>query len=101
MTVARKGSRLIEVGGTVYRWTVRRRPTYCQANGWMPLTFVVEEAGGWGALLVVTMPCAHPGNWLELPSRPVLPSTVAGSVTRALADGWRPGFPGPVFPLAG
>jgi hypothetical protein len=62
--LARKGSRLITVGGATFRWTVRRRPTYSQANGWSPLTFVVERAERPGAILVVSLPCAHPGNWL-------------------------------------
>lgn len=100
MTLARKGCRRIVVNGVVFRWSVRRRPTYCQANGWSPLTFVVEQATGRGALLLVWLPYAHPGNWLALPSRPALPSTVATGISQALTAGWRPSQPGPLFTLA-
>ncbi|MFF0123748.1 hypothetical protein ACFYP7_31205 [Micromonospora arida] len=99
MTLAIKGSRRIAVDGVTYRWSVRRRPTYCQANGWSPLTFVVELAGQPGAVLVAALPCAHPGNWIGLPSQPVLPGTVAVGVRRALAAGWQPSRPGPAFEL--
>ncbi|WP_234361375.1 hypothetical protein [Plantactinospora sp. BB1] len=85
--------------GVTYRWSVRRRPTYCQANGWSPLTFVVEHAEQKGAVLVAALPCAHPGNWLGLPSQPVLPGTVAAGVRQALAAGWQPSRPGWAFEL--
>jgi hypothetical protein len=99
MTLAIKGSRRIIVDGVTFRWSVRRRPTYCQANGWSLLTFVVEQAEQPGALLVASLPCAHPGNWIGLPSQPVLPGTVAVGVRQALAAGWRPSRPGPAFKL--
>jgi hypothetical protein len=41
---APQGSRRIAVDGLVFRWLVRGRPTYCQALGWSPLTFVAELA---------------------------------------------------------
>jgi hypothetical protein len=44
MTLVKKGCRRIVVDGVAFRWSVRHRPTYCQANGWSPLTFVVEQA---------------------------------------------------------
>jgi hypothetical protein len=99
MTLAVKGSRRITVDGVTYRWSVRRRPTYCQANGWSPLTFAVGHAEQPGPVLVVSMPCAHPGNWIGLPSQPVLPGTVASCIRQAVAAGWRPGQPGPAFKL--
>lgn len=99
MTLAVKGSRKITVDGVVYRWSVRRRPTYCQALGWSPLSFVVEREEQPGALMVASLPCAHPGNWLGLPSQPVLPGTVALGVRQALAAGWLPSRRGPAFEL--
>ncbi|MFY1653336.1 hypothetical protein ACN27J_20915 [Solwaraspora sp. WMMB762] len=45
------------------------------------------------------MPFAHPGNWLGLPSQPVLPGTVALGVRQALAAGWLPFRRGPAFEL--
>jgi hypothetical protein len=100
MTLASRGSRRITVDGVDFRWKVRRKPTYCQANGWSPLTFVVELVEQRGALLVVSLPVAHPGNRLGLPSRPVLPATVSAAVRRALAAGWQPSQPGAAFNLS-
>ena len=34
MSMPRKGSRLITVDGTIYRWPVRPKPTYCQGLDW-------------------------------------------------------------------
>jgi hypothetical protein len=100
VTIASKGSRRIIVAGLAFRWLVRRRPTYCQANGWTPLTFVAELLDESGALLVVALPHAHPGNWLGLPSASVRPATVAAGIRQALAAGWQPRRPGPAFTLA-
>ncbi|WP_067832796.1 hypothetical protein [Actinomadura kijaniata] len=97
MAIARKGTRWIDVDGTAYLWKVRHRPTYSQGIGESPLTFVVERVEEPGALLVVSLPCAHPANWVGLPSATVLPSTVAEGVRTALGRGWRPGRPGPAF----
>lgn len=100
MTLAARGSRRIVVDGVEFRWKVRGRPTYCQALGWTPLQFAAELAGRPGALLVVSLPYAHPGNWLELPSAPVRPAAVAAGIRAALADGWQPTRPGRAFELA-
>lgn len=88
MALVKKRSRLIMVDGVVYRWQVRRQPTYSQALGWSPLTFVVEHAEHPGRVLVVSTPVAHPGNWLNLPTVGVRPKTVASSVRAAIAAGW-------------
>lgn len=97
MTLARKGTRSIVVGGVRYRWKVRGKPSYSQANGWTPLVFVVEHADTPGTLLVVSTPYPHPSNWLGLPATAVLPRTVAATIERALRKGWRPMLPGPPF----
>jgi len=99
MALARRGSRRIVVDGLVFRWLVRRRPTYCQALGWSPLTFVAELRDGSGALLVMALPGAHPGNWLGLPGTAVRPATVAAGIRQAMAAGWQPRRPGPAFAL--
>jgi hypothetical protein len=52
-----------------------------------------------GAILVVSLPCAHPGNWLGLATGTVLPAMVASGITLALAGGWQPSRPGPAFTL--
>ncbi|WP_182908124.1 hypothetical protein [Microbispora sp. H13382] len=44
MSLPKKGSRVITVSDVAYRWRVRHKPTYCQGNGWTPMTFAVELA---------------------------------------------------------
>lgn len=100
MTLARKGTRRIIVGGVEFRWKVRHKPTYGQANGWTPLIFVAELAEHPGALLVVSLPYAHPGNWFVLPTVSVLPRTVASAIKLAMDRGWQPSRPGPAFKLS-
>lgn len=99
MAIARKGSRRITVEGTQFRWKVRARPTYGQGLGATPLTFVAERAEQPGALLVASLPCRHPSNWMGMPAGVVLPSTVVSAIRSALAEGWQPSQPGPAFML--
>ncbi|SMC85715.1 hypothetical protein SAMN05661093_02264 [Kibdelosporangium aridum] len=99
VTLVKKGSRYLDVDGVTYRWRLRGRPTYSQANAWWPLTFAVELADDPGTTLVVTTNQAHPSNWMGVPSRPVLPGHVARAVRTALAEGWQPANPGKPFML--
>ncbi|MEU8636747.1 hypothetical protein AB0C38_31635 [Amycolatopsis sp. NPDC048633] len=87
MTLARKGSRLITVDGTDYRWTVRPKPTYTQGLG-STMTFAVELAERPGATLVVDTGRPRPDNWLHLATEPVRPAEVADGVRAALARGF-------------
>jgi hypothetical protein len=59
---------------------VRHRPTYSQANGWAPLTYAVQHAEDPGRVLMVSVPAAHHGNWMLMPSMAIRPATVAASV---------------------
>ncbi|MEU5074272.1 hypothetical protein AB0G76_22320 [Streptomyces asoensis] len=99
MALARKGSRQIVVEGTVYRWQLRRRPTYPQGLVWSPCTFAVEHADRPGTTLVVTTGQPHPGNWIGREAGPVLPSAVAAAVRAALRAGWTPTAVGSAFRL--
>ncbi|SCL22355.1 hypothetical protein GA0074692_1379 [Micromonospora pallida] len=99
MALVKKGSRLITVDGTAYRWRVRGRPTYAQGLCERPLAVAVEQVDCKGRLLLVSMPQDHPSNWIGGPAAPVLPSTVAVIVRRALAEGWQPTRPGTAFHL--
>jgi hypothetical protein len=99
MTLTGKGARAITVEGSRYRWRVRPRPTYSQGLGWSPLSFAVELADDPGTTLLVRLPVAHPGNWLNLPTRAVQPSLVAASIRAAVAAGWIPAQHGPAFLL--
>ncbi|MFD8118483.1 hypothetical protein [Streptomyces microflavus] len=97
MALVKKGSRHITVDGRIYRWRIRRRPTYCQALVWSPLTYAVEYAETPGTTLVVTTNQPHPSNWFDVPASPVLPAQVADTVRTARAHGWTPETPGPPF----
>lgn len=99
MALTRKRSRLITVDGVEFRWKVRGRPTYHQAMGWSPLSFAVQQNDRPGARLVVSLPCAHPGNAVGLPAGTVLPHVVVAAITKAMDQGWQPSNPGPQFIL--
>jgi hypothetical protein len=99
MALVKKGSRLITVDGVVYRWRLRRRPTYPQGIGQRRLAFAVEQVDRKGSVLLVTVPQDHPSNWMGGPAVPVLPSTVAAIVRKALTQGWQASQPGPAFRL--
>ncbi len=96
----KKGSRLITVDGTAYRWRVSHRPTYSQDNSSSPLRFAVERAEEPGDVLVVSLPCARPDNWDGERTVIVRPVLVSGCVRRAVEQGWNAGRPGSGFPLA-
>ncbi|MGW8333127.1 hypothetical protein ACWGLE_35155 [Streptomyces sp. NPDC055897] len=99
MALVKKGSRRITVDGVAYRWRVRGRPTYAHGLGWRPLAYAVEQAETSGTTLVVTTNQPHPGNWFEIPARPVLPAEVADTIRMARATGWTPEKPGSPFLL--
>ena len=99
MALVGKGSRRIVVDGTVYRWRLRGRPTYCQGLAWSLCTFAVEHANTPGTTLVVITGQPHPSNWIGRETEPVLPSGVAAAVRLALREGWTPTVPGSSFHL--
>jgi hypothetical protein len=75
MTRPEEGSRLITVDGTIFRWRVRRKPTYDQGMVGAPPSFAVERAEEPRRVLVVSLPYARPDNWLAqrtIVIRPVL-----------------------------
>ncbi|MFC1431217.1 hypothetical protein ACEZDB_11215 [Streptacidiphilus sp. N1-3] len=78
---------------------MRRKPTYCQGNGWGPQSYAVEAEIRPGTTLVVETGRAHPGNWLGLPSGPVRPADVAASIRAARCRGWDPAAQGSPFVL--
>lgn len=99
MALVKKGSRLIDVDGTAYRWRLRGRPTYDQGLVRSPLAYAVEHADTSGTTLVVTTNQPHPSNWLGTQGGPILPTQVADSIRTALTDGWAPESPGSPFHL--
>ncbi|MGW3892788.1 hypothetical protein ACWD69_29285 [Micromonospora chokoriensis] len=100
MALTKRGSRPIVVDGIGYRWFVRPKPTYSQGLTWSPLSFAVERADPPGcASLIVRLASPHPGNWMNAPAPPVLPSVVASAIRQALGCGWQPDHPGSPFML--
>ena len=106
MALTGKGSRSLIVDGIAYRWSVRRKPTYCQEMGWSNLSFAVEAAsGGLCTLHVITeAPRADSvaASTDELPGSPsmaVTPALVAHSIRLALQQGWQPQQRGSAFEL--
>ncbi|MCG5217288.1 hypothetical protein [Streptosporangium sp. KLBMP 9127] len=100
MAMPKKGSRLITVDGAVFRWRVSHKPTYSQGNDWSPLSFAVERAEEPGGVLVVSLPCARPDNWLGARTIAIRPVLVVGCIRRALGQGWNSAQPGSAFTLS-
>ncbi|MEV4940622.1 hypothetical protein [Streptomyces zaomyceticus] len=99
MALVKKGSRLITVDGTTYRWRLRGRPTYDQGLVRSPLAYAVEHAEAPGTTLVVTTDQPHLSNWYGAQGSPILPGQVTDSIRTALNDSWTPESPGSSFHL--
>ncbi|MEU4228629.1 hypothetical protein AB0F17_30415 [Nonomuraea sp. NPDC026600] len=99
MAMPKRGSRLITVDGTVFRWRVSHKPTYRKGTGSSPLTFAVERAQEPGSILMVTLSCARPDNWNGERTIVVRPVLVAGCVRRAVEQGWNSSRSGATFTL--
>ncbi|WP_440104214.1 hypothetical protein [Streptosporangium sp. H16] len=100
MAIPKKGSRLITVDSTAYRWRIRHKPTYSQGNNWGPPTYAVELAEGQGQVLLVELPCSRPDAWLGERTMTVRPALVAATIRRALDRGWDPLQAGSAFTLS-
>ncbi|MEU6795723.1 hypothetical protein ABZ907_28870 [Nonomuraea wenchangensis] len=100
MAIPKKGSRLISVDGTVFRWRVRRKPTYCQGNSWGPMTFAVELAGASGRVLLVLLPCSRPDAWWGERTMAIRPALVTATIRTALSHGWDTQQVGNTYELA-
>ncbi len=100
MAMLKRGSRLIAVDGVIYRWRVRDRPLYSQANTtWARCILAVERADNPGAKLIVELQQAHPDTWMLAPVVAVAPSDVADQIRVAIAAGWGPTISGSPFVL--
>jgi hypothetical protein len=98
MSIPRKQSRVLCVGGSRYRWRVRNRPTYAQALAEKGIVLAIQSADtADGAVLLATLPAYHPSNWLDLPNCSVTPALVAKTIEQALTAGWTPHCPGRQF----
>ena len=106
MALTSKGCRSLIVNGIAYRWSVRRKPTYCQEMGWSNLSFAVEAtSGGLCTLHVLTQAtradsvAVSAGELGYSPSMAVTPVLVAHSIRLALQQGWQPQQRGSAFEL--
>ena len=102
MALARKGSRSLTVDGIAYRWSVRRKPTYCQEMCWSNLSFAVEAASAGLCTLHVITQATRADSVADLSSTAdmtVTPALVAHCIRQALEQGWQPLQPGSAFEL--
>lgn len=99
MAIPKKGSRLITVDGTGFRWRIRRKPTYCQGNSWGPMTFAVEPADASGRVLLVSLPCSRPDAWSGERTTAIRPALVTATIRMALDRGWDPQRTGNAYNL--
>jgi hypothetical protein len=100
MAVRKTGSRRIVVDGVAYRWRIRHRATYCQADyGRGVLHVAIESAEQPGTVLVLITDRPHPKDCIPRPLTPATPSDIAGWIRQAIGAGWTPSEPGPQFKL--
>lgn len=98
MTLPKKGTRAVDVGGVTYRWHVRRKPTYAQAIEIGPMCVAIEQAGdGPRCVLVVALGVTRPDNWIDPHQTALKPAEVKVIISRALTAGWEPERAGPPF----
>ncbi|MCL2873277.1 MAG: hypothetical protein FWF41_10000 [Betaproteobacteria bacterium] len=100
MSITKKGSRRIMVGGITYRWMVRPKPTYDQGLTWGALSFAVELEVSGQSILIVTIDAPRPDNWVGEQGFVITPSLVAQAIEQALAQGWKPESKGSPHELA-
>lgn len=98
MSIPRKGSRRVRVGGTEYAWRIREKPTYAQGALRAPMRLAVQACTeGPGSVLIVDLGVSRPDNWVRPHQTSVTPAVVREMVRRALAAGWSPGKAGRPF----
>jgi|GEM_PF-1242142 len=99
MTLPKKGTRSISINGVLYRWSVRRKPTYLQGIGQSHMSVAVEREDAPQQTLRIILPVPRRDNWLLLPGYVVKPSDIARWVPKALTEGWVPHMSGAAFDL--
>lgn len=87
----KKGSRLITVDTTTFRWRVGHKPTTnSRGENGNPLSFVAEQAENPAGTLKVSLPCARPDNTTGERTTALRPALVAACIQKALDQGWTP-----------
>lgn len=91
MTIPRKGSRKIVVDGVKYRWLIRRKATYSQADyGDGKIHVAIESDDKNGTILLIETDRPHPADCATDEVIPVKPSDVASWIKAAIGKGWNP-----------
>lgn len=88
MAISKKNSRIIEVDGCDFRWTV------FQNSGWNDLT--VQSDDGTGRKLIAQF-AWEVRDGSSLPNHPITPAVVAEAIQFALQNGWNPKTNGAPF----
>jgi hypothetical protein len=99
VTIPKKGSRRITVDGSEYRWLIRRKPTYSQANGWTPMILAISSSEPQSSSLVVAVAATRPDAWVGAGNTAITPHAVAELIRLAVVRGWDPTSPGSPFLL--
>ncbi|MEL6112840.1 MAG: hypothetical protein AAFR20_08550 [Pseudomonadota bacterium] len=98
MAIPSRGSRKIVVEGEEYRWLVRKKATYSQADyGAGKIHVAIEHAKEKGSTLHIQTDRTHPKDWGTVSVAPVTPLDVARWIKMAIEIGWNPKKPGPTF----
>ena len=90
MSIPKKGSRKIHIGGIDYRWTIRNKPTYCEGAFATEMTAAVELYASPVSTLIIGFGSPRPDNWLEREGMKVTPKTIKSQIELALKNGWEP-----------
>lgn len=91
MTIPRKGSRRITVGGAGYRWRIRKKPTYGQGAFATPMRLAIQSADpGDKSILIVDLRISRPDNWIAPHQSAVTPEVVGTIIECARSAGWLP-----------
>ena len=99
MSIPKKGSRKINVNGTEYRWSIRKKPSYGQAINESNLTAAVELYDNPCSTLIITFPFLRPDSWISPSKKQVTPSDIKDLIEKALSKGWTPALNGKTFDL--
>lgn len=86
--MAKRGSRVIDVDGALYRWKVRRRANFEADGPASYVTVIVEPVVLVGRPLQIVLPRLETDGWLHGPGHVVLPREVADWIRKARAAGW-------------
>tara|TARA_R100001244_G_scaffold15162_4_gene16888 strand:+ start:16919 stop:17314 length:396 start_codon:yes stop_codon:yes gene_type:complete len=88
MAIPKKGSRKIEVDGISYRWLIRSKPTYSQANEWSNLKAVVELLEKPASKLSIDFTVPRSDSWLTDSKVSISPKDISACIIKSIKLGW-------------